>query len=320
MNAVTRGRGARRTCLAVPGSSERMLEKAQTLATDMVFLDLEDAVAPDAKSAARASVVRALVEGSWGGRVRSVRINAASTPWALDDLRAVVEGAGDHFDTVMLPKVSDVDHVHWLDLSLGMLEATLGLPSGAIGIEIQIEDARGLLNVDRIAASSPRIQALHLGPGDMHASLAVPALSLGALTPDYPGDVLHHVMGRLLVAARAHDLQVLDGPFLGIHDADGLRASARRSAALGYDGKWVLHPAQVDIVNDSFTPSQSAYDRAELILDAYAYWTSAAGGSRGAVMLGDEMIDEASRKMALVQSARGRAAGLIRTTGFEPPA
>ena len=154
----------------------------------------------------------------------------------------------------------------------------------------------------------------------MQASLAVPSLSLGTLSPDYPGDPLHHVLGRLLVAARANELQVLDGPFLGIHDLEGLRAAARRVAALGYDGKWVLHPAQVDAVNETFTPQQSEYDRAELILDAYAYWTSEAGGMRGAVMHEDEMIDEASRKMARVLSARGRAAGLTRTRTFSPPA
>lgn len=297
-----------------------MLVKAQSLTTDMVFLDLEDAVAPSAKQAARTAVVEALTQGQWGGRIRCVRINDAAAPGALEDLIAVVEGAGEHLDSVMLPKVTGIDHVHWLDLTLAMLERSLGLRLGAIGIEVQIEDARGLRDVDAIAAASSRIQALHLGPGDMQASLAIPSLSLGTLNPDYPGDPLHHVLGRLLVAARSNGLQVLDGPFLGIHDTEGLRAAARRAAALGYDGKWVLHPAQVDEANEAFTPQQGEYDRAELILDAYAYWTSEAGGMRGAVMLDDEMIDEASRKMALVLSARGRAAGLQRARTFVPPA
>lgn len=296
-----------------------MLLKAQSLDTDMVFLDLEDAVAPAAKASARAAVVEALTQGQWGDRIRCCRINDAAAPGALNDLMAVIEGAGEHLDTIMLPKVTGIDHVHWLDLSLTMLEQGLGLPRGRIGIEVQIEDARGLRDVDAIAASSPRIRALHLGPGDMQASLAIPSLSLGTLNPNYPGDPLHHVLGRLLVAARAHALQVLDGPFLGIHDVDGLRASAERVAALGYDGKWVLHPAQVDAVNQAFAPTQSEFDRAELILDAYAYWTSAEGGMRGAVMVDDEMIDEASRKMALVLSARGRASGLTRTSAFSPP-
>jgi len=310
---------SRRTCLAVPGSNVRMLEKAQGLDADMVFLDLEDAVAELAKPAARGNVVAALVDGDWGARVRSVRINAATTPWALGDLVAVGEGAGEQLDTVMLPKCSTPDHVAWLDLTLSMLEASLGLPAGRIGIEIQIEDARGLLAVEAIAAASPRTQALHFGPGDFQASLAMPSLSIGTLSPDYPGDPLHHVLGRLLVAARAYDLQVLDGPFLGIHDAEGLRRAARRVAAMGFDGKWVLHPGQVDVVNEVFTPAQSDYDHAELVLDAYDRATSQAGGTRGAVMLGEEMIDEASRKMALVMSARGRAAGLTRTAASAPP-
>jgi citrate lyase subunit beta / citryl-CoA lyase len=296
-----------------------MLTKAQTLGADMVFLDLEDAVAPSVKASAREAVVEALVQGQWGERIRSVRINAVGTRWALDDLRTVVAGAGEHLDTVMLPKCSDPSHVHWLDHSLAMLESALGLPRGGIGIELQIEDARGLTEVDAISAASTRTQALHFGPGDFQASLGMPSLSLGGLD-DRGGDPLHHVLGRLLVSARAHGLQVLDGPFLGIHDVDGLAAAARRVAAMGFDGKWVLHPAQVEVVNEVFTPTQEAYDHAELVLDAYAYAATEAGGARGAVMLGEEMIDEASRAMALVLTARGRAAGLVRSSSFTPPA
>ena len=297
-----------------------MLERAQSLASDMFFLDLEDAVAASAKESARQPVVEALVHGDWGDRIRSVRINAAGTAWALHDLVAIVEGAGEHLDTVMLPKCSSPAHVEWLDLSLTMLEKAVGLTSGSIGIEIQIEDARGLIAVEAIAGASSRTRALHFGPGDFSASMGMPTLSLGILTADHPGDPLHHVFGRLLVAARAFDLQVLDGPFLGIHDIEGLVASARRVAAMGYDGKWVLHPSQVEPVNAVFTPSQSEFDRAEDVLDAYAHATSEAGGARGALMLGDEMIDEASRAMALVLTSRGRAAGLTRSAISTPPA
>ena len=297
-----------------------MLAKAQTLTSDMVFLDLEDAVAPSAKAAARAPVIEALTQGEWGARIRSVRINAVGTPWAFHDLTAVVEGAGEHLDTIMLPKCSSPAQVAWLDLSLTMLEQALGLVVGGIGLELQIEDARGLTAVDAIAGASPRTQALHFGPGDFQASMGMPTLSLGVLSADHPGDPLHHVFGRLLVAARACDLQVLDGPFLGIHDTEGLVAAAARVAAMGYDGKWVLHPNQIDAVNEVFTPTQQEFDRAELILDAYEFATSEAGGARGAVMLGDEMIDEASRAMALVLTSRGRAAGLTRTASFTPPA
>jgi citrate lyase subunit beta/citryl-CoA lyase len=296
-----------------------MIAKAQTLASDMFFLDLEDAVAPSAKVDARQAVARALVEGDWGTRIRSVRVNAFGTPWCADDVATVVQLAGAHLDTVMLPKCSSPDQVVWLDGALTELESSLGLDSGAIGIEVQIEDAKGLTYVDAISAASTRTQALHFGPGDFQASMGMPSVSLGQLNPDYPGDVLHHVYGRLLVSARAHDLQVLDGPYLAIKDLDGLSAAAKRVAAMGFDGKWVLHPDQIDVVNETFSPSQEQFDRAELILDAYDYYLSDAGGARGAAMLEGEMIDEASRAMALVVTARGRVAGMTRTTTFAPP-
>lgn len=296
-----------------------MIAKAQTLASDMFFLDLEDAVAPSAKVDARQAVARALIEGDWGTRIRSVRVNAFGTPWCADDVATVVQLAGAHLDTVMLPKCSSPDQVVWLDGALTELESSLGLDSGAIGIEVQIEDAKGLTYVDAISAASARTQALHFGPGDFQASMGMPSVSLGQLNPDYPGDVLHHVYGRLLVSARAHDLQVLDGPYLAIKDLDGLSAAAKRVAAMGFDGKWVLHPDQIDVVNERFSPSQEQFDRAELILDAYDYYLSDAGGARGAAMLEGEMIDEASRAMALVVTARGRVAGMTRTTTFTPP-
>jgi citrate lyase subunit beta/citryl-CoA lyase len=296
-----------------------MIAKAQTLASDMFFLDLEDAVAPSAKVDARQAVARALTEGDWGTRIRSVRVNAFGTPWCADDVASVVQQAGSHLDTIMLPKCSSPDQVVWLDGALTELESRLGLDSGNIGIEVQIEDAKGLTYVDAISVASARTQALHFGPGDFQASMGMPSVSLGQLTPDYPGDVLHHVYGRLLVSARAHDLQVLDGPYLAIKDLDGLSAAAKRVAAMGFDGKWVLHPDQIDVVNETFSPSQEQFDRAELIVDAYDYYLSDAGGARGAAMLEGEMIDEASRAMALVVTARGRVAGMTRTTTFTPP-
>lgn len=300
----------RRSCLAVPGSSPKMLGKARELPADQVFLDLEDAVAPLAKEAARANVVAALREGGWGDRIRVVRVNDATTPWAYRDVSEVVEGAGAHLDCLMLPKVTGPEHVTWLDLTLTQIERALGLPIGAIGIEAQIENAPGLVRVDAIAAASPRLETIIFGPADFMASINMPSLTVGALSPDYPGDPLHHVLMRLLVAARAHDLQAIDGPYLQIRDVDGFRAAARRSAALGYDGKWVLHPGQIGAANEIYTPSQAEYDRAEQILAAYVHATSEAGGRVGAVMVGDEMLDEASRKMALVVAAKGRAAGL----------
>jgi citrate lyase subunit beta/citryl-CoA lyase len=296
-----------------------MLDKAQSLPADQVFLDLEDAVAPLAKPAARKNIVAALTEGDWGGKARVVRVNDLTTPWTYRDVVEVVEGAGGSLDCIMLPKVQDASHVQWLDLTLTQIEKTLGLPIGGIGIEAQIENAKGLVNVDAIAGASPRIETIIFGPADFMASINMRSLAVGALNPDYPGDPYHYILMRILMAARTYDKQAIDGPFLQIRDVDGFREVARRSAALGYDGKWVLHPGQIDAANEVYSPDQSDYDHAELILDAYDYYTSEAGGKLGAVMLGDEMIDEASRKMALVIAAQGRAAGMTRTSKFSPP-
>ncbi len=310
----------RRTCLSVPGSSEKMIQKAKTLPADEVFLDLEDAVAVDAKAQARVQVAAALAEPGWAGQLRGVRVNDWTTPWTHADIIEVVARAGASLDLVVLPKVTDVSHVLALDLLLSQLEATHDLPPGRIGIEAQIEDAKGLTNIDAIA-SGPRVQALVLGPADLMASLNMRTLVVGEQPEGYDiGDAYHHVLMRILVAARANGIAAIDGPFLRVRDVAAFRRVAGRSAALGYDGKWVLHPDQIEAGNEIFSPRQEAYDHAELILEAYEWHTSRAGGARGAVMLGDEMIDEASRKMALVIAGKGRAAGMTRTGArFEPP-
>src|SRR5215472_3058531 len=309
----------RRSCLAVPGSNPRFLEKAQGLPADQVFLDLEDACAPLVKQSARHAIVDALNNGDWAGKTRVVRVNDWTTHWTYRDVITVVEGAGPNLDCVMLPKVADAAQVSALDLLLTQIEKTMGFEAGRIGIEAQIENARGLVNVEAIAASSPRLETLIFGPADFMASINMRSLVVGEQPPGYPADAYHYILMRMLIAARAHDLQAIDGPYLQIRNADGFRAAARRSAALGFDGKWVLHPDQIAAANEIFSPSQEDYDHAELILDAYEWWTSAAGGARGAAMLDDEMIDEASRKMALVIVGKGRAAGLQRTSKFEPP-
>ncbi|MGH3341958.1 MAG: HpcH/HpaI aldolase/citrate lyase family protein [Carbonactinosporaceae bacterium] len=306
---------SRRSCLAVPGSSTKMLGKAQGLPTDQVFMDLEDAVAPLAKPDARKNVVAALTEGDWSGKTRVVRINDVTTPWAYRDVIDVVEQAGAHLDCLMLPKVESAAHVQWLAVLLTQIEQATGLEPGRIGIEAQIESARGLVEVDAIAAASPRTETIVFGPADFMASVNMPSLVVGGLQPGYPGDPYHYVLMRILVAARAYGLQAIDGPYLQIRDVDGFRDAARRSRALGFDGKWALHPDQIGAANEVYTPAQDDYDHAELILAAYHHATSERGGKRGAVMLGDEMIDEASRKMALVIAAQGRAAGLERTDG-----
>jgi citrate lyase subunit beta / citryl-CoA lyase len=313
-------RRPRRSCLAVPGSSLKMLDKAQSLPADQVFLDLEDAVAPLAKPGARKNVIAALNNGDWGGKIRVVRVNDLTTHWTYGDVIEVVEGAGANLDAIMLPKVQEASHVQWLDLTLSQIERQMGLVAGSIGIEVQIENARGLVNVDTIAAASPRIETIIFGPADFMASINMRSLVVGALIPDYgAGDPYHYILMRILMAARMHDLQAIDGPFLQIRDVNAYTEVAKRSAALGFDGKWVLHPGQIDAANAVYSPSQEDYDHAELILDAYDFATSEEGGKLGAVMLGDEMIDEASRKMALVLSAKGRAAGMHRRTAFTPP-
>jgi len=311
---------SRRSCLAVPGSNPRFLEKAKGLDADQVFLDIEDAVAPLAKQDARKNIVGALNEGGWGDKVRVVRVNDWTTEWTYADVVEVVEGAGANLDCIMLPKVQTADQVVALDLLLTQIEKSRGYEVGRIGIEAQIENALGLINVDAIATASPRVETIIFGPADFMASINMKSLVVGEQPPDYDvGDAYHYILMRILMAARAHDKQAIDGPYLQIRDVDGFRRVAGRSAALGFDGKWVLHPDQVAAANEVYSPRQDDYDHAEDILDAYEHFTSEAGGKMGSVMLGDEMIDEASRKMATVVAAKGRAAGMQRSHDWQPP-
>ena len=272
------------------------------------------------KPQARKNIVAALNEGGWGDRIRVVRVNDVTTHWTYRDVVEVVEGAGANLDCIMLPKVQNAAQVQWLDLTLTQIEKTMGFEVGRIGIEAQIENAQGLIAVDAIAAASPRVETIIFGPADFMASINMRSLVVGEQPPGYDvGDAYHHILMSILLAARAHDLQAIDGPYLQIRDVEGFRRVAARSAALGFDGKWVLHPSQIDAANEIYAPTQEDYDHAELILDAYAWSVSEAGGAKGSAMLGDEMIDEASRKMALVVAAKGRAAGLVRTSSFTPP-
>lgn len=311
----------RRSILAVPGSSRKMIDKAKGLPVDEVFLDLEDAVAPIAKAQARAEIVDALNSDGWGNQIRVVRVNDWTTEWTHADVIEVVAGAGARIDAILLPKVTDASHVQALDLLLTQVERANGLEVGRIGIEAQIENAIGLTNINAIATASPRVQTLVFGPADFMASINMRTLVVGEQPEGYePGDAYHHILMTILMAARAHGLEAIDGPYLQIRDVEAFRRAAARTAALGFDGKWVLHPSQIDAANEVFSPRQADYDHAEMILEAYEFHTSAAGGGRGAAMLGDEMIDEASAKMALVVAGKGRAAGMARTTRFDPDA
>jgi len=301
----------RRSCLSVPGSSEKMLGKAPGLGSDMVFMDLEDSVAPLEKEAARGKVVDAIKNQDWGDKVVCVRINAWDTAWTVFDVVEVVGNAGERLDEVMLPKVQDASQVVALDLVLSQVEAHAGLPAGHIGIEAQIETARGLINVEEICAASPRLETIIFGPADFAASIEMPVLTGGVQIPEYPGDHFHYVFSKILMAGRANGLQVIDGPFLKIRDQDAFRDYCQRTKVLGYDGKWALHPDQVTILNELFSPTQEQFDRAWDILEAYEQAT--AGDRKGAVMFGDEMIDEASRKMAIKFVSRGTRAGFSRS-------
>jgi citrate lyase subunit beta/citryl-CoA lyase len=304
----------RRSCLSVPGSSEKMLGKAPNLGADMVFLDLEDAVAPLEKEAARDKVVKAINDLDWGDTVLCVRVNAWDTKWTYRDVIHVVENASERLDEVMLPKVQSAADVQALDMLLTQIEETTGR-KGSVGIEAQIETARGLINVEEICAASPRLETIVFGPADFAASTEMPVLTGGVQIADYPGDHFHYVFAKILMAGRANGLQVIDGPYLKIRELDALREYSMRPRILGYDGKWALHPDQVKVINEVFTPTQEQFDHAIDLLDAYEKATTegGAGERKGAVMFGDEMIDEASRKMATKFLRRGERAGMSRS-------
>jgi citrate lyase subunit beta/citryl-CoA lyase len=287
-----------------------MLGKAPNLGADMVFLDLEDAVSPLEKESAREKIVHAINENDWGDTVLCVRVNAWDTEWTYRDVIAIVENSSERLDELMLPKVQTAGEVQALDMLLTQIEKVTGRQS-RVGIEAQIETARGLINVDEICAASDRLETVIFGPADFAASTEMPVLTGGVAIPEYPGDHFHYVFSRILMAGRANGLQVIDGPFLKIRELDALREYSMRTRILGYDGKWALHPDQVKVINEVFTPTQEQFDHAVDILDAYEKATME--DRKGAVMFGDEMIDEASRKMATKFLVRGERAGMHRS-------
>jgi citrate lyase subunit beta/citryl-CoA lyase len=297
----------RRSCLAVPGSSPKMLAKAAVLAADQVFLDLEDAVSPLEKVAARRNVVDALNGNDYSGKTRVVRINGVTTQWCLGDLLEVVVGAGRNLDCVMVPKVEDAGQLHFVDHVLTQLEVEHGIEQ-RIGIEAQIENGRGAMNIREIAHASPRLETLIFGPGDYAASMGVGSLVIGSIDPDYPGDQWHFILSLIVTAARGYGLQAIDGPYTDIKNTDEYRRLCVRARQVGYDGKWVLHPDQVGIANQVFAPSPEEFSSARRLLAAYEHATRVE--RKGAVMHEGQMIDEASRKIAEAVVARGVAAGM----------
>ena len=291
---------ARRSVLAVPGNDPHKLEKAKGFTSDAVFLDLEDAVAPAEKARARGHVVDALTSGGWGERVRTVRVNDLSTKHTYRDVIEVVEGAGRHLDAIVLPKVQGPDHVVWLDLLLSQIEQTMGYEPGGIGIEPQIESAAGLVWAVDIAGASPRVTSLVFGPGDFAADLGLASPYVGA--EPFVG-AFDSTLMTIRAAATVAGVMAIDGPTQQVGDPDAFRARASRSAALGFDGTWVIHPSQVDIAHEVYTPTQEAFDRAREVV-------ALVEEGRGVAMLGDVMVDETSRRLAARTVARGLAAGL----------
>ncbi len=284
-----------------------MLAKAATLPADQVFLDLEDAVSPLEKEPARGQIVQALRTHDYNGKTRVVRVNGVTTRWCLGDITEVVSGAGERIDCIMVPKVQDAGQIHFVDHLLHQLETLHEIPH-RIGIEAQIEDARGAMNIREIAQASDRLETLIFGPGDYAAAMGVDSLVIGSIDPEYPGDQWHWILSVIVTAARAYGLQAIDGPYTDIKNVDGYRRLCRRARLIGYDGKWVLHPDQIGVANEVFAPSQEQFEEARALLEAYRHATQVE--RKGAVMYQGQMIDEASRKIAESIVARGVAAGL----------
>ncbi len=285
-----------RSELAVPGSNPALFEKAAASDVDYVFLDLEDAVAPGDKIQARLNVIEGLRDIDWRGlgKTNSVRINGIDTHYMYRDVVDVVEQAGEHLDTILIPKVGVAADVYMVDAMVSQIEEACGLTE-RIGIEALIETTLGMANVEAIAVSSPRLEAMHFGVADYAASCRARTTNIGGLNPDYPGDQWQHALSRMLVACRAYGLRPIDGPFGDFNDPDGYVDGARRAAALGYEGKWAIHPSQVALANEVFSPPAAEVDRARRILAAL---DEAAAEGRGAAQLDGRMIDAASARMA----------------------
>jgi malyl-CoA/(S)-citramalyl-CoA lyase len=299
-----------RSELAVPGSNVRMLEKAPQLGADIVMLDLEDAVAPADKPQARLNIVDALREQDWSDCSVSLRINGLDTHWCYRDLVDVVEEAGEHIDQIMIPKVSGAGDVHLVATLLDQIEEAVGLEH-RIGISVLIETAIGMVNIDEIATACPgRMEAMVFGVADYAASLQSHTTSIGGASPNYAvltdrngtpererhwGDQWHYALARIAVTCRAHGLRPIDGPFGDFNDPDGYLAAARRAAVLGYEGKWAIHPSQIALANEVFTPDAHIVDKTHRIIAAMK---AAASNGSGAVSLDGRLIDAASIRMA----------------------
>ena len=311
-----------RSELAVPGSAPQMFEKAAASEADVIFLDLEDAVAPDDKAQARKNIIKALNELDWGKKTMSVRINGLDTHYMYRDVVDVVEQAGERLDLIMIPKVGTAADVYAVDMLVTQIEDAKGYKK-RIGFEHIIETALGMQNVTQIAGASKRNESLHFGVADYAASTRARTTIIGGVNPDYSvltdkledgsravhwGDMWHYALARMVVAARANGLRPVDGPFGDFSDPDGYRAAAKRAAVLGCEGKWAIHPSQIALANEVMSPSEAEVTRAKRILEAME---KAAAEGKGAVSLDGRLIDYASIRQAevLVQKAKQIAGG-----------
>ena len=287
-----------RSVLAVPASSTKMVEKGLSSGADLLFLDLEDAVAPGSKAEARKNVIHAVNELDWRGRPTMYRMNALDTPYFYRDVIEVAEEAGESLDLILVPKVELPEDLVTLDTLLRGVEAASGLEPGKVKLEAQIETALGLVNIDAIARATDRLEALHFGPGDYAASVRMPQTSIG--TADewddlYPGHRFHYVMHRIVVAARAAGLRAVDGPVADFRDEEGLRRSCLLSRSIGFDGKWCIHPGQIEAVNELFSPTEEEVEWAKKVVGAYEEAEAAGSGS---INMDGKMVDAASIRMA----------------------
>jgi citrate lyase beta subunit len=301
-----------RSVLAVPASEWKMIEKGSLSGADLFFLDLEDAVALGSKASARMNVIRTLEELDWHDRPTFYRINALDTPHFYRDVIEVVEEAGDRLDLILVPKVERPGNLHALDILLTSVELNVGLEPGKIKLEAQIETAEGLVNIDGIACSTSRLEALVFGPGDYAASVRMPQTSVGTMDEwddSYPGHRFHYAMHRIVVAARAAGLRAIDGPVADYKDEEGLRKSCLLARSLGFDGKWCIHPGQVETVNGVFSPSEREFEWAKKVVSAYE---EANVTGRGSISVDGQMVDAASIRMARNTLDLARGAGMIR--------
>jgi citrate lyase subunit beta/citryl-CoA lyase len=288
-----------------------MVERGPLSGADLFFLDLEDATAPSEKASARQNVIRAIKDLDWQDRPTFYRINSLDTPYWYRDVIEVVEEAGEELDLILVPKVERPEDLHTLDTLLQSVEITAGLDPGKVKLEAQIETAKGLTNIDAIASATKRLEALVFGPGDYAASVRMPQTSIGTMDEwdeAYPGHRFHYAMHRIVVAARAADLRAIDGPVADYRDEEGLRKSCLVARSLGFDGKWCIHPGQVETVNEVFSPAERELEWARKVADAYEEANAAGSGS---ISVDGQMVDAASIKMARNTLDLARGAGML---------